>query len=152
MKKLDELGFVWEKDDPWEKRFELARRYYAEHGDILVAANYTVEGVRLNKWLNEQKLIGEGRRGKTLTDEQRRKLESIGMVFGQSSIDRIWEERYSEAVRYYAEHKNLNISGSYIDSTGKRLDIWLKRQRSARRSGRLSERQISRLNELGFRW
>ena len=47
----------------------------------ITGSNYVVDGVWLNKWLNEQKHMAEGRRKKTLTDEQRKKLESIGMVF-----------------------------------------------------------------------
>jgi hypothetical protein len=47
-----------------------------------VPANYIVQGVWLNKWVNEQKQIYLGkRRGKVLTSEQIERLEAVGMVW-----------------------------------------------------------------------
>ncbi len=54
--RLDEIGMVWENGDPWEEKFALAKKYYEEHGNLDMAADYVVEGVWLEKWLREQKI------------------------------------------------------------------------------------------------
>lgn len=62
IEKLRNIGFTLEKSDPWEEKFLLAKAYFEEHGDLNVPAQYVVNGVWLNKWLNEQKQIAEGKR------------------------------------------------------------------------------------------
>ncbi|MBQ8658074.1 MAG: Helicase associated domain protein [Clostridia bacterium] len=79
-KRLDEIGMIWGKPDSWETRFDLAREFYLSHGNLNVPTNYIVQGVWLNKWVNEQKQIYKGNRaGKYLTGEQIAKLETVGM-------------------------------------------------------------------------
>lgn len=79
---LSGLGMVWQKPDSWEIRYNLAKQYYSEHGNLNVPASYTPNGVWLNKWLNEQQHIYAGNRGgKQLTEEQISRLEEIGMVW-----------------------------------------------------------------------
>ncbi len=79
-KRLDEIGMIWEKPDSWETRFDLAREFYLSHGNLNVPTNYIVQGVWLNKWVNEQKQIYKGNRaGKYLTADQIEKLEAVGM-------------------------------------------------------------------------
>ena len=77
---LDEIGMCWEKEDPWEAKFKLAEDYFRSNGDLRVPSKYVVEGVWLNKWLNEQKQRYLGKRaGKKLTAEQIKRLEDIGI-------------------------------------------------------------------------
>lgn len=77
---LDGIGMLWEKEDPWEAKFRLAEDYFRSNGDLQVPAKYVVEGVWLNKWLNEQKQRYLGKRtGKKLTAEQIKRLEDIGI-------------------------------------------------------------------------
>ncbi len=79
--RLNKLGMIWAKPDSWEERYLLAKRYYTENGNLNVPAGYIVEGIWLNKWLNEQKQIYNGKRkGKRLTQEQILKLVTIGVI------------------------------------------------------------------------
>ncbi len=55
VQRLTGIGMVWENADPWEQKFELAKQYYEEHGDLRMPADYVVEGVWLDRWLREQK-------------------------------------------------------------------------------------------------
>ena len=85
-RQLDALGMVWQKPDPWEVRYAAAKAYYEEHGDLRVPAQYRADGIWLAKWLNEQKQIYCGKRpGKSLSTEQVRRLEAIGMTWGKRS-------------------------------------------------------------------
>lgn len=81
--KLDALGMVWVKPDPWEVRYGFAKAYYEEHGNLNIPSKYRADGIWLAKWVNEQKQVYAGKRkGKELSDEQVRRLEAIGMEFG----------------------------------------------------------------------
>lgn len=84
--KLDALGFVWKKEDPWMEKFHLVRSYYEQHGHTQIPSNYVVEGVWLRKWLAEQvarlneKPTGRNKTVKKLTAEQAECLRSVGIV------------------------------------------------------------------------
>ena len=81
IKRLESIGMIWKKQDPWEVRFALAEAYYKEHGDLQVPSRYTVNGMNLNKWLSEQRQAYLGNRKWTLTADQIRRLDNLGMVW-----------------------------------------------------------------------
>ena len=86
--RLDKLGMIWVKPDPWEVRYRLAQEYYEAHGNLYRPSKYRAEGVWLAKWVNEQKQIYAGKRkGKALREDQVLRLTEIG-------ID--WELRKSQ--------------------------------------------------------
>ena len=150
--KLRGIGFVLEKTDPWEEKYQLAKAYYEDHGNLNVAHDYVVDDVWLHKWLNEQKLLGEGKRKKRLTEEQKSRLEAIGMQFGVSKNERYWKQNYEELKRYYEEYGHIDVPTDHLTSDGKNLKVWINRQRTARNSGKLSDEQIQLLDELGMEW
>lgn len=81
-KRLDDIGMIWKKPDPWEVRYSLARGYYEEHGDLKIPPDLKMDGIWMYKWLSEQRQIRLGNRGKKrLTKEQIDKLNSIGMTW-----------------------------------------------------------------------
>ena len=148
--KLDALGMRWEKEDPWETRYRLAAAYHREHGDLNVPGDYVAEGVWLNKWLNEQKQIYRGNRpGKSLTQDQIHRLEMIGIVWGTQS-ERVWEERYEEAKQFFREHGDLEIPRGYVGQSGKRLDLWVERQRRRSREGALTRPEREKIAAIGI--
>lgn len=106
---LNALGMVWVKPDSWEVRYGLARAYYEAHGNLNIPSKYRANGIWLAKWVNEQKQIYAGKRkGKTLQEDQVRRLEAIGLKFrqekecqiqkNQDDVRRISCEEYQEAV------------------------------------------------------
>jgi len=86
---LNALGMVWVKPDSWEVRYGLAKAYYEEFGNLNIPSKYRADGVWLAKWVNEQKQIYAGkRRGKTLREDQVRRLEAIGLKLVQHGYDK----------------------------------------------------------------
>ena len=76
------MGMIWNKENPWEVKFALCKQYFEEHGDLNVPAGYVVNGVWLNKWINEQKQAYQGKRaGKYLTPERVERLAKLGVNF-----------------------------------------------------------------------
>ena len=149
--RLREIGFVLEKNDPWEEKYQLAKVYFDKHGDLNMPANYVVSGVWLQKWVNEQKLIAEGKRKKTHTPEQLEKLESIGLRYGTTLYDEQWNERYEMAKAFFKEHGDLNIPKDYcIDDF--QLGDWIRKQRQLNHAGKLSQERYNMLSEISMDW
>ena len=91
--RLDALGMVWVKPDSWEVRYGLAREYYEEHGNLNIPSKYRADGIWLAKWVNEQKQVYAGKRGrKTLREDQIRRLTEIGMDWGCWKLDKCSQE------------------------------------------------------------
>ncbi len=82
---LEEIGIVWTPkfDRAWEKGYETACAYFAEHGNINVPVNYkSADGYLLGRWINRQ------RSDPRLKSERRQKLEKLGLVFSVRKYDR----------------------------------------------------------------
>ncbi len=165
MQRLMQIGMVLENADPWEQKFELARRYYEDHGNLRMAADYVVEGVWLERWLREQKMrmeeeadsgenniASDGKSRSPLTKGQRDKLLSIGIRPGVSQAELSWREQYSEAEEFYYRYGNLDIPKRYRAENGKNLGVWLQHQRTNRRNGRLAGWQVCLLDGIGMVW
>ena len=155
-KLLDDIGMIWSKPDPWQVRYALAKAYYEEHGDLKVPAKYVADGIWLNKWLNEQRQIRLGNRGKKrLSSEQVEKLNAIGMCWESrtelTSKD-AWDGWYRQAELYYEESGSLLVPADYTDADGKRLSRWLTLQRRSYAQKKLTKEQIDKLSCLGMVW
>ena len=152
--KLDAIGMVWNTGDPWEEKIQLVEAYFDEHGDVNIPADYVINGVWLARWLTEQiaRYNGKAKNGKILTSEQEKRLEALGIRKNVSRNDLAWEEQYTEAKRFYEENGHLSISKRYVSTNGKNLGVWVQRQRTYRRDGKLKEEQIAKLDEIGMVW
>ena len=151
IKQLEDIKIVWNKSrkNDWDECFERASTYYKEHGNLNVPPSYTSDGVWLNKWLNEQKLILQGKReGKTLTEAQKSKLASIGLTADEPRDIR-WQQRYAELKHYYDQHGDIKLPTDYTDSSGQNLYVWLTNQRQSAKSGRMSDDRKRKLRAVG---
>lgn len=148
--KLDRLGMVWKKEDPWKKRLALAESYYQQHGNLDIPSEYVEQGIWLGKWVDEQRQIYLGRRqGKSLTDRQIQALERIGMQWSGKQ-ERVWQEQYAQALQYFEDHGSLSVPPNYIAPNGKRLGVWITKQQSAKKNGKLSKEQLQQLEQIGL--
>ena len=153
--RLSAIGMNW-ASDPWQEKWELARRYYEEHGDLHLPQNYvTEEGVWLGKWLylqRERYRCPEKR--EQLNEGQVKALSEIGMDWLTPS-ERAWENAFLRAESFYREHAHLEVAKGYTTEDGFRLDLWLGRQRKCLREGKdrvLSQERKERLERIGMRW
>lgn len=174
-RRLNELGFLWEKrkkdmetetagtdrgskyDAKWDEKFRLAENYYREHGDLEVPKEYTVQGVRLGRWVNALRSarIRPESSHYRLNAERIRQLDSIGMRWAGEA----WETRYHLAELYYREHGDLKIAQTYVAETQQER-IWLGKWVAAQRKKRnhpggkhdLTQEQEKRLEAIGMEW
>ena len=81
IEKLRSTGLLDEKvglEKKWYQRYEMAKAYYGEHGNLRVPKKYLVDGFRLSVWVNAQR---RKKRNGELSEEKIALLNEIGMVW-----------------------------------------------------------------------
>ena len=140
----------------WDIMFEVAKAYQAEFGDLEVPVRYvTPEGYSLGQWIDTQRKIRKGTVKGTLTPDQIRKLDTLGMRW-ESATDLSWERYYAAAKQYHAEHGDLRVPWRYVTEDGIQLANWISNMRMNRRNGirntYLTDERIKALDDLGMCW
>ena len=138
--------------DNWDTMMKLVEEYYAENGDANIPANCVIKGVWLNRWLNEQRRISLGTKKGSLTEEQKKRLEAVGVKLGMTKQDEIWFGYYDKVKAYYDENGNIDISASHKTEFERTVGKWLGTQRTLKKQGKLTDRQIQLLDEFGMEW
>ncbi|MFK5923321.1 MAG: Helicase associated domain protein [Verrucomicrobiota bacterium] len=144
IKRMDELGFVWEPNEKaWDIRLQELVNYKEEHGDCLVPQRWA-ENKPLATWVGSQRTIKK--KGK-LDGDKIKRLGELGFVWEPDK--QAWEVRLQELVRYKEEHGNCLVPGSWKN---KLLVTWVSNQRAFMKKGKLGALRIKRLEEIGFAW
>ncbi|MBS5592673.1 MAG: Helicase associated domain protein [Catenibacterium sp.] len=150
IQKLDSIGMIWDSLDYfWEQNFKLAKEYYLTYGNLDIPTNYkSTDGKHLGNWILRQRQLYKSN---SLTDEQIKKLDSIGMDW-MDRVNRVWENGFIEAKNYSEEYGNLSVPKNYRSNTDFPLGIWIQRQRSSYKNNKISEDRIKRLTDIGMNW
>ena len=150
IQKLDSIGMIWDSLDYfWEQNFKLAKEYYLTYGNLDIPTNYkSTDGKHLGNWILRQRQLYKSN---SLTDEQIKKLDSIGMDW-MDRVDRVWENGFVEAKNYSEEYGNLSVPKNYRSNTDFPLGIWIQRQRNTYKNNKISDERIRRLEEIGINW
>ena len=150
IQKLDSIEMIWDSLDYfWEQNFRLAKEYYLTSGNLDIPTNYkSTDGKHLGNWILRQRQLYKSN---SLTDEQIKKLDSIGMDW-MDRVDRVWENGFIQARDYSEEYGNLSVPKNYRSKTDFPLGIWIQRQRSLYKNNKISENRIKRLTDVGMNW
>lgn len=150
IQKLDSIGMIWDSLDYfWKQNFKLAKEYCLTYGNLDIPTNYkSTDGKHLGNWILRQRQLYKSN---SLTDEQIKKLDSIGMDW-MDRVDRVWENGFIEAKNYSEEYGNLSVPKNYRSNTDFPLGIWIQRQRSLYKNNKISEDRIKRLTDVGMNW
>ena len=145
--KLDSIGMIWNVlSEQWERNYLEAMQYFNEHGNLYMDIKYiTKSGCKLGYWISHLR-----QKKDSLTDEQIRRLDAIGMVWDTEQFK--FDEGLRHAKQYYAENGNLNVKAKYICEDGFGLGTWLNLKRRQYVKGALGEENIAALNSIGMLW
>lgn len=146
VERLNSIGMDW--DDKytaqWKQAYKAACEYYKEHGNTDIPVAYeTSDGILLGRWIRRQRTNAK------LTDEQRKQLCRIGMIWNTGDP---WEIRYSLAQKYYKEHGDLEVPPQYKAGDDIWLGKWVQVQRQLYKQGKLDRDKYRRLDAIGMRW
>ncbi len=131
------------RNDLWNEKYKIAKKYYKEHGNLKVPVNYKVENFLLGDWIFRQRKL---KKENKLSKEKIDKLNSIGMIW---QVNYTWDEKYKCAEKYYKEHGNLKIPKNYVVD-GVKLGEWIEYQ--AKNFKNLSQEKVIKLNNIGITW
>lgn len=159
LSRLETIGMIWDSyENRWNTFLECARRYYEEHGNLMVPADYTTnDGVALGQWISTMKSIRRGNiPARKLTPEQIAQLDSVGMYWGDVNEER-WMQMYSAAQNYYQTHGDLSVRKNYVTDDGLCLGVWLVNQRARRKKTEgtkhaMPVERVKMLDEIGMKW
>lgn len=144
--RLTAIGMEWDSKYmiQWKKAYRAACEYYKQHGNLDIPSAYkTKDGIALGVWIRRQ------RSNQKLTEEQRRQLDRIGMIWSTGDS---WEIRYSLAKEYYDKHGNLEVPPQYKAENNVWLGKWVSDQRIQYSHGNLDKDKFDRLSTIGMRW
>jgi len=146
IRRLDELGFVWELlDVRWERLFGALGEYAKAHGDCNGPARWK-ENPPLALWVASQR---NSKYEGTLSPEKVSRLEAIGFRW-RLDIEGKWTRRYSDLLKFKNRFGHCPVPVDYPDNP--ELATWAVVQRRNRRQGKLSEERIRQLDDVGFDW
>lgn len=149
IQKLNDIGMIWDvMDSSWQEVLEELKSYRNTYGNLDIKAKYvSPTGFRLGSWINNMRFkVKKYGIEQALTDEQRKELEELGMIWDHNKQK--WEEYYSAAKVYYKEHGNLEVPAKYVTADGIPLGRWLSNQTN---SHSMTDEQLQRLQSIGYR-
>lgn len=144
---LRELDFDFNKsgfkEDSWIKMFNLLKEFKLKYGHCDIPTNYS-ENKKLGEWVKTQ------RKNKDILSESRKNaLLSLGFnfEFAKTKNEEDWERMFKELLKFKVTFKHVNVSSRFKDKT---LANWVRSQRKAFKSGKLSKYRYDKLIEIGF--
>ena len=150
---LDALGMQWDVlDYLFERNYSAAVEYHRQNGNLDVPIAYVSDnGVRLGAWIGRLRMMHAGRVRGHLTPDQTARLDALGMQW-DTRYDADWDAALRELTDYYRTHGDTDVPTAYITPSGLRLGRWIRRQRDAKKNGKLKLEREIRLNALTPMW
>ena len=145
--KLEAIGLRYGAifyEEQWNERFEMAKAYFVEHGDLNVSIKYTVGDCKLGVWIRQQR--SQYRDGNMPADHAER-LNAIGMEW-RSSADASYETGFEHLREYLSVHDAVPPDAECKD--GYKLGIWLSNCKRKYKTGKLKQEYYDRFTELGI--
>lgn len=137
----------------WNLFYDEACKYYEVNGNLLVPAAYeTSTGVKLGRWIQNQRSAYKGTTYGHLSPTEIQLLEKIGMVWDVRKHN--WEINFLVAKDYYEKNHNLKVHRNCVYK-GVKLGKWINTQRNAFNGNgkrKLSKLRIEKLESIGMEW
>ncbi|MDE5576312.1 MAG: Helicase associated domain protein [Oscillospiraceae bacterium] len=106
-------------------------------------ASETDSGFDLGYWLCQQ------RKNKSkLSDEQIKALDSIGMIW-VTQTEKVWGKGFEHLVQHKSKFGNVKPAVTYKSEDRYMLGYWVSVQKKRYADGKLDEKQIAKLSEIG---
>jgi len=162
IERLEEIGFKWKvANDPeiFEQHCHDLEAFKSEFGHCNVPSRYSVNP-SLGYWCSRMRYsYNKIQQGQTphinITQDQIERLEEIGMIW---KLPEIFEQRFYDLEAFKSEFGHCNVPSRY--SVNPSLGYWCRWMRYSYNriqqgqtpSTSLTQDQIERLEEIGFKW
>ena len=156
---LNSVGFDWGTTGiGWEGHFQKLVQFQAEHGHCGVPQNYSIDNVKLGKWVSHQRSEYQNHlAGKysPMTQERIDQLNSVGFDWGTTVIG--WDGHFEKLVQFKEVHGHCQVPQKY-SVNDVNLGNWVSHQRSEYQNhltgkySPMTQERIDQLNSVGFVW
>jgi len=85
-----------------------------------------------------------------LTDKKIEALADLDFEWVVFDRKNVWETRFAELQEFKEENGHCNAPQKY--KPNQPLVSWIKKQRFAKKNGKMSRERVSRLESIGFQW
>lgn len=140
-----------QRDEQWQKSYESLLAFHKQHGHVEVPRSGPRSDRKLLKWLWRQR---EAYKNERLSNQRKDLLKELGFDFvGDLETRKAvveeenWKIMFEELQSLKAEKGNLNDVTS-VNNTN--IVDWIKKQKAAKKKGKLSSSRIALLEELGL--
>jgi superfamily II DNA or RNA helicase len=145
VRRLGELGFVWTPHATrWEDLYERLTVFQRRHGHSDVPRDYANDP-QLAVWVRSQRR--ENDRG-GLSRQRVELLEQLNFVWDPHEAQ--WRDMFQRLKAHKREHGHCNVVRGYASDP--QLALWVKKQREAKKRGRLPVERVDMLEQLGLAW
>jgi len=145
--RLEAIGVVWNvRNATWDQHFALLLQMHEQGKDVNLANSVVVDGKRIGSWAENQR--EQYRYGKQ-TKERIERLESIGFVWDVTT--KRWEDNFALLQNIYLAGGDANVK-KHIEIDGRKIGLWLYKQRSDFKSGTLLSDRFIKLCDIGVRF
>jgi hypothetical protein len=145
--KLDGIGVVWDTN-AFNNEEMVARLlcYKKREGHCNVPASYKEDDQSLGPWLHRQR---SRRKSGNLDLTLSTRLEDAGVVWDMR--EQKWEMMFAILERFQIREGHCRVPQKHREED-QNLGLWLDRQRSKKKSGKLDTALQTRLEEIGVKW
>ncbi len=142
--RLNEVGFIWQKEDGYDRFFNHLQRLHAEHGSVDSASKS--DWHMMPQWFRK---IRNAKQNGLLSTKQIEQLEGLGFRWSLPDQN---EQRIEQLERYRELHGHCRVGFADSDPTFAGLHSWVSKQRMLHKRGRLTPERYNRLSALGMNW
>jgi hypothetical protein len=163
IQRLNDAGFKWSPrkvGSAFNKRLNDLMAFKAKYGHCDVS--YTSENASLGRWCNElrrsYKKMQKNKKTKTkLSDEQIQRLNDAGFKWSPRKVGSAFNKRLNDLMAFKAKYGHCDVSQHGENASLGRWCIvvirsYKKMQNNQKPTNKLSDEQIQRLNDAGFKW
>ena len=153
VEKLRSIGLLDEQsaeEKKWLQRYEIAKAYYEENGNLKLSKGCIIDGFNLRTWVYMQK---KKRRNGELSKERIDLLDAIGMEWdnlNELENARLYDVGFEHLAEFIAKVGLDKIRANTVCDDGYALGNWLMNCRSRYKAGELAEEYIKRFRQLRF--
>lgn len=141
LKKLDELGFVWDRySKMWESGFEALNTYKEREGHCRVPQAQMEDGFRLGQWVTTQRM-----KKSKLSEAQISRLNKLGFLW--DTLTEKWDEGFRALLKFKEREGHCDVERNHQED-GYKLGQWITTQRASKTN--LTDDRIKRLTGIGF--
>ncbi len=139
--KLNEMGFIWEKEIQWPKIQQLLDDWILKNNRYPTNKSKDVEEKKLGDWVQNQRKNKD-----TMSKERKSVLNKMGFIWEKKET---WPIICEEFIAWILKNNNYPFEKSN-DVAERKLGIWVKHQRENKE--KIQSEKKSKLDEIGFFW